>query len=155
MARIKIFSKTLGARHIAPPHFSQRPVSQLARGQRCRRLTFEPLEERRVLTTFTVTNLNDATVSGPGSAPGTLRQAIYDANASSDVDVMWLHGFGFPRYRGGLMFWADNNVGSKEVLRQIEEWHQRYGDRWKPSAYLREIGEAGGSFREAKPKKEL
>jgi 3-hydroxyacyl-CoA dehydrogenase len=77
------------------------------------------------------------------------------AYRASDVDVMWLHGFGFPRYRGGLMFWADNNVGSKEVLRQIEEWHQRYGDRWKPSALLKEVATAGGLFREAKPKKEL
>ena len=29
------------------------------------------------------------------------------AYRASDIDVMWLHGFGFPRYRGGLMFWAD------------------------------------------------
>jgi 3-hydroxyacyl-CoA dehydrogenase len=77
------------------------------------------------------------------------------AYRASDIDVMWLHGFGFPRYRGGLMFWADMNVGSKEVLRQIEEWHQRYGDRWKPSALLKEIAIAGGQFREAQPKKAL
>jgi len=77
------------------------------------------------------------------------------AYRASDIDVMWLHGFGFPRYRGGLMFWADNNVGSKEVLRQIEEWHQRYGDRWRPSALLKEVAAAGGAFREAKPKRAL
>jgi 3-hydroxyacyl-CoA dehydrogenase len=71
------------------------------------------------------------------------------AYRASDIDVMWLHGFGFPRYRGGLMFWADS-VGSKEILRQIEEWHARYGERWRPSALLREIAEKGGSFREAK-----
>ena len=47
------------------------------------------------------------------------------------------------------MFWADT-VGSKEILRQIEEWHARYGDRWKPSNLLREIASAGGSLREAK-----
>jgi 3-hydroxyacyl-CoA dehydrogenase len=71
------------------------------------------------------------------------------AYRASDIDVMWLHGFGFPRYRGGLMFWADT-VGSKEILRQIEEWHQRYGERWKPGTLLREIADNGGSFREAK-----
>ena len=71
------------------------------------------------------------------------------AYRASDIDVMWLHGFGFPRYRGGLMFWADT-VGSKEIARQIEEWHQRYGERWKPSKLLREIAASGGSFREAK-----
>ncbi len=51
-------------------------------------LRFESLEHRRVLATLTVTNLNDATVTGPGNAPGTLRQAIYDANASSDPDTI-------------------------------------------------------------------
>lgn len=70
---------------------------------------------------------------------------------ASDVDVMWLHGFGFPRYRGGLMFWADT-IGVKEVYRQIEEWHQRYGARWKPSALLKELAETGTPLREAKPK---
>jgi len=71
------------------------------------------------------------------------------AYRASDIDVMWLHGFGFPRYRGGLMFWADS-VGSKEILRQIEEWHARYGDRWKPASLLRQIAETGGALREAK-----
>jgi 3-hydroxyacyl-CoA dehydrogenase len=35
---------------------------------------------------------------------------------ASDIDVMWLYGFGFPRYRGGLMFWADT-IGSKVMSR--------------------------------------
>ena len=69
---------------------------------------------------------------------------------ASDVDVMWLHGFGFPRYRGGLFFWADQ-IGAKEVCRQIEEWHQRYGARWKPSKLLQELAARGGTFREATP----
>ena len=68
-----------------------------------------------------------------------------------DIDIMWLYGFGFPRYRGGLMFWADG-IGSREVYRQIEEWHQRYGARWKPANLLRELAESGTAFREAKPK---
>ena len=71
------------------------------------------------------------------------------AYRASDIDVMWLHGFGFPRYRGGLMYWADT-VGSKAILDQINEWHERYGERWKPSGLLREIAASGGSLREAK-----
>src|SRR3546814_6568837 len=63
---------------------------------------------------------------------------------------MWLYGFGFPRYRGGLMFWADQ-IGSREVYNQIAAWHQQYGDRWKPSALLRQLAESGTPFREAKP----
>jgi 3-hydroxyacyl-CoA dehydrogenase len=71
------------------------------------------------------------------------------AYRASDIDVMWLHGFGFPRYRGGLMFWADT-VGAKEILRQIDEWHSRYGARWKPSDLLLRIAEKDGALREAK-----
>lgn len=72
------------------------------------------------------------------------------AYRASDVDVMWLYGFGFPRYRGGLMYWADQ-IGVKEVHRQVEEWHGQYGDRWKPADLLRRLAESGTSFREAQP----
>ena len=68
---------------------------------------------------------------------------------ASDVDVMWLHGFGFPRYRGGLMYWADT-IGVREVYNQIAVWHQRYGQRWAPSPLLRRLAEAGTPLREAK-----
>ena len=73
---------------------------------------------------------------------------------ASDVDVMWLHGFGFPRYRGGLMYWADT-IGVREVYNQIASWHQRYGDRWRPSDYLRRLAEVGTPLREAKAQKPM
>jgi len=72
------------------------------------------------------------------------------AYRASDIDVMWLHGFGFPRYRGGLMYWADG-IGVREVYNQIAAWHQQYGSRWAPSQLLRALAESGTSFREAKP----
>jgi 3-hydroxyacyl-CoA dehydrogenase len=67
---------------------------------------------------------------------------------ASDIDVMWLNGFGFPRYRGGLMFWADG-IGAREIYNQVAAWHQRYGPRWRPSALLRKIAATGGPLREA------
>jgi 3-hydroxyacyl-CoA dehydrogenase len=73
---------------------------------------------------------------------------------ASDIDVMWLHGFGFPRYRGGLMYWADT-IGVREVYNQIASWHQRFGDRWRPSEYLRQLAEAGSPLREAKAQKPM
>ncbi len=72
------------------------------------------------------------------------------AYRASDIDVMWLNGFGFPRYRGGLMYWADG-IGVGDVYRQIAAWHQRYGERWAPSPFLRHLAETGTPFREAKP----
>jgi 3-hydroxyacyl-CoA dehydrogenase len=68
---------------------------------------------------------------------------------ASDIDVMWLYGFGFPRYRGGLMYWADG-IGVREVYNQIAAWHQRYGERWAPSPFLRRLAESGTPLREAK-----
>src|SRR5262245_16985826 len=69
---------------------------------------------------------------------------------ASDIDVMWLNGFGFPRYRGGLMYWADQIGGAREVYNQVAIWHQRYGARWKPSGLLQQLAESGGSLREVK-----
>jgi 3-hydroxyacyl-CoA dehydrogenase len=59
---------------------------------------------------------------------------------------MWLHGFGFPRYRGGLMFWADT-IGVQAVYHQIAEWHSATA---RAGNLLREIAEKGGALREAK-----
>jgi 3-hydroxyacyl-CoA dehydrogenase len=73
---------------------------------------------------------------------------------ASDVDVMWLHGFGFPRYRGGLMYWADT-IGVREVYNQIASWHQRYGDRWRPCELLRSLAESNSPLREAKAQKPM
>jgi 3-hydroxyacyl-CoA dehydrogenase len=68
---------------------------------------------------------------------------------ASDIDVMWLNGFGFPRYRGGLMYWADQ-IGAREIYNQIAIWHQRYGARWKPSRLLQQLAERSAPLREAK-----
>jgi 3-hydroxyacyl-CoA dehydrogenase len=48
------------------------------------------------------------------------------------------------------VYWADG-IGVAEVYRQIQAWHQRYGERWAPSALLRRLAEAGTPLREAKP----
>jgi 3-hydroxyacyl-CoA dehydrogenase len=72
------------------------------------------------------------------------------AYRASDIDVMWLNGFGFPRYRGGLMYWADG-IGVAEVYRQIQAWHQQYGARWAPATLLRRLADTGTPLREAKP----
>ena len=64
----------------------------------------------------------------------------------SDIDVMWLNGFGFPRYRGGLMYWADQ-LGVDVVYGKIKSWHEAYGGHWQPSLYLQELAERRLSFK--------
>lgn len=72
------------------------------------------------------------------------------AYRSSDIDVMWLSGFGFPRHRGGLMFWADT-IGAAVIYREVSKWHGMYGKRWRPSKLLQEAAESGLRFRDVKP----
>jgi 3-hydroxyacyl-CoA dehydrogenase len=70
------------------------------------------------------------------------------AARASDVDVMWLYGFNFPRYRGGLMYWADQ-FGAKVVYEQIAAWEREYGPRWRPANFLKARAASGRSLLEA------
>jgi len=53
-----------------------------------RRLHFEALESRRLLAMFPVTNLLDGVVNASGDLPGSLRQAVFDANATIGADTI-------------------------------------------------------------------
>jgi len=53
-----------------------------------RQLRVEPLEERRMLATFTVSNLSDGAVAAAGDLPGSLRQALFDAEALAGADTI-------------------------------------------------------------------
>ncbi len=67
---------------------------------------------------------------------------------ASDIDVVYLNGYGFPAWRGGPMFYADT-VGLKRVLDRIEEFRARHGDDlWPPAPLLRELAEGGATFAE-------
>ncbi|MBT6032046.1 MAG: 3-hydroxyacyl-CoA dehydrogenase [Kordiimonadaceae bacterium] len=55
---------------------------------------------------------------------------------ASDVDVVFAHGFGFPRYRGGPLHYAEQ-VGLEKVLKRINEFADLYGSKWwTPSKLL-------------------
>lgn len=66
---------------------------------------------------------------------------------ASDVDAVWLHGYGFPRWRGGPMFYADT-VGLSEVVATLDRFHGEWGDKWEPAKLLRDLAEAGSTFKE-------
>jgi len=70
------------------------------------------------------------------------------AGRSSDIDVVYLAGYGFPRARGGPMFYADQ-VGLDRVLRGVREFARNpHGDPafWTPAPLLERLAEAGGTF---------
>ena len=62
-----------------------------------------------------------------------------------DIDVIYCNGFGFPRYRGGPMFYADT-IGLATVLSRVQEYRQRFGDYWRPAPLLERLVSAGRSF---------
>ena len=64
---------------------------------------------------------------------------------ASDINVMYVYGYGFPKYRGGPMYYADQ-VGLDNVYRDILAYHQAYGEAWRPSPLLKRLAEEGSSF---------
>lgn len=62
-----------------------------------------------------------------------------------DVDVTFLYGYGFPRFRGGPMKYADT-VGLDKVLADIREFAKEDPVFWKPSPLLVELVERGADF---------
>jgi 3-hydroxyacyl-CoA dehydrogenase len=67
---------------------------------------------------------------------------------ASDIDIVYIYGYGFPRYRGGPMFYADT-VGVDKVYESVQRFHQAHGEFWKPAALLEKLAREGGKFNNA------
>ncbi|ALK97276.1 3-hydroxyacyl-CoA dehydrogenase [Massilia sp. WF1] len=65
---------------------------------------------------------------------------------ASDIDMVYLSGYGFPLYRGGPMFYADT-VGLPTVLAAIEQYARGYhGEAWQPAPLLQRLAAEGRGF---------
>ncbi len=68
------------------------------------------------------------------------------AMRASDIDMVYLSGYGFPLWRGGPMFYADT-VGLSKVLSAMEKHAKGYhGECWQPAALLSRLAAAGKTF---------
>jgi 3-hydroxyacyl-CoA dehydrogenase len=67
------------------------------------------------------------------------------ATRAGDIDVIYCYGFGFPRYRGGPMYYADT-VGLPTVLARVHEYRARFGDYWEPAPLLERLAAEGRGF---------
>ncbi|MEO6102766.1 MAG: 3-hydroxyacyl-CoA dehydrogenase NAD-binding domain-containing protein, partial [Pseudoxanthomonas sp.] len=68
------------------------------------------------------------------------------AAKASDIDVVYLAGYGFPVWRGGPMFYADT-VGLYNVLAAMRRYANGHeGKAWEPAPLLVELADAGRSF---------
>ena len=72
------------------------------------------------------------------------------AQRASDIDVVWINGYGFPAYHGGPMYWADR-LGLDRVLARLEDLERRHGDSFAPADNLKRLVSEGRTFAEAYP----
>tara|TARA_B100000315_G_scaffold257675_1_gene307260 strand:- start:3125 stop:5233 length:2109 start_codon:yes stop_codon:yes gene_type:complete len=69
---------------------------------------------------------------------------------AADIDVIWHYGYGFPRYKGGPMFYADL-IGVKEIYETICHFQDQFGHYWTPAPLLEILAKDGTGFLEWTP----
>jgi 3-hydroxyacyl-CoA dehydrogenase len=71
------------------------------------------------------------------------------AQRASDIDIVWLNGYGWPADKGGPMLYGDM-IGADKVLATMEKIGAN-NERFAPSATLRRLAKDGGRFTEVEP----
>ena len=66
------------------------------------------------------------------------------------IDVIWVYGYGWPTYRGGLTYYADQ-IGLNEIVEDLERFSREYDPDLEPAPLLRELAKEGKSFQDFVP----
>jgi 3-hydroxyacyl-CoA dehydrogenase len=64
---------------------------------------------------------------------------------ASDIDTVWINGYGFPPHRGGPMFYADT-VGLPKIHARVLDFLAKHGKVWTPSALLQRLASENKTF---------
>jgi 3-hydroxyacyl-CoA dehydrogenase len=64
---------------------------------------------------------------------------------AAHIDIIYIHGYGFPAHRGGPMWYADT-LGMKMVYERICDLQQQHGILWSPAPLLKQLADAGQTF---------
>jgi len=96
------------------------------------------LEEREIRGRLVLAMVNEAA--------RTLEAGIVER--ASDVDLAMIMGTGFPPFRGGLLRFADT-IHARTILSRLNEFEERYGDRFAPSDLIRRLARENRGFYEA------
>ena len=71
------------------------------------------------------------------------------AYRASDIDIVYINGYGFPAWRGGPMYWAEHAIGLEAALNRINQFAELYGrEHWTPAPMLERLVATGGSLRD-------
>ena len=68
------------------------------------------------------------------------------AQRASDIDVVWVYGYGWPVYKGGPMYWADNIEGLTKIVAGLKQQEERMKPDFSFSKLLLEKAEKGEKF---------
>ncbi len=75
------------------------------------------------------------------------------AARASDIDIVWVNGYGFPVGKGGPMFWAEQK-GLDKIVERLEHWRGKTGkDVFEPADLLRRAAADGSRLSEARTSK--
>lgn len=118
----------------------------------------EPLEDPQVLALIEACAVQDGVARRAISDEEIVQRTMYAlvneaarildegiARRASDIDVIYVHGYGFPAYRGGPLFHADQQ-GLPAVLATIRRFHAEHGELWRPAPLLERLVAQGQSF---------
>jgi 3-hydroxyacyl-CoA dehydrogenase len=67
------------------------------------------------------------------------------AMRASDIDTIYLNGYGFPAWRGGPMWQAEHGLGLKACYERMKIYEKQYGPRWAPSAAFERAAQAASA----------
>jgi len=67
------------------------------------------------------------------------------AYRSGDIDVIWSYGYGFPRFRGGPMYMADQ-IGLETIYEAVMSYQDKFGDYWTPAPLLETLARDRRTF---------
>jgi 3-hydroxyacyl-CoA dehydrogenase len=123
----------------APGSRSRTPdplIEQLAQDEASTRgITRRPIADQEIVARITTALANEgARVLEDGYA-----------TRAGDIDIVYVYGFGFPRYRGGPMFYADT-IGLPTVLARVQEYRARFGEYWEAAPLLERLVAEGRGF---------
>ncbi|MEZ5857013.1 MAG: 3-hydroxyacyl-CoA dehydrogenase NAD-binding domain-containing protein [Hyphomicrobiaceae bacterium] len=68
---------------------------------------------------------------------------------ASDIDTIYLSGYGFPAWRGGPMWQIEHAMGLAQAVEKIKAYETKFGPRWKVSPLLAQVARDGGSLASA------
>ncbi len=100
-------------------------------------ITRKPLDDELILQRLLYPMVNEAAKI--------LEEGV--ARRASDIDVIWIYGYGWPRHRGGPMHFADG-VGLEQICGRLQDFEREYGESFRPAPLLQRLAERKSSFAE-------